>query len=293
MLGITPGYREADTSMVFMLFFSVFFAMLIGDAGYGLIFLLATLFARRKLPKAPAYPFTLMGVLSVSTIIWGVITANYFGITPGNGPAWTGQITWLGDEGNLMKLCFIIGAVHLTIAHIWNAIVLFPARKAYAQIGWIGIVWSTFFAACNMVLGQDYPSWILFLFLGGLALVLLFMTDPKELKEQWIDHAMLPLSIVSCLVDVISYIRLFAVGMASLQVASSFNEMAMELGLPLALKIPVVALILLLGHGLNIILGALAILVHAVRLNTLEFSQHKGLEWTGFAYNPFKKANKD
>jgi len=90
-------------------------------------------------------------------------------------------------------------------------------------------------------------------------------------------------------VDVISYIRLFAVGMASLQVAQSFNTMALGLELPLAARIPVVALILLLGHGLNIVLGALGILVHAVRLNTLEFSQHKGLEWAGSAYRPFRR----
>lgn len=293
MLGITPGYHEADTSMVFMIFFSFFFAMLIGDAGYGLLFLLSTLFARKKLPDAPSYPFTLLYILSIGTILWGVVNATYFGIRPAaNGSPWPGQVAWLSKQENVMWLCFMIGAVQLSIAHLWNAVVLFPQRKAFAQIGWMGIVVSTFTAACNMVLQVPYPSWVLPVFIAGLLLVILFMTDPKALKTQWINHAMLPLSVINSMVDIISYIRLFAVGMASVSVASSFNDMATGIELPLPLKIPVMALILLLGHGLNIVLGALAILVHAVRLNTLEFSQHKGLEWSGITYKPFGKTNR-
>ena len=146
--------------------------------------------------------------------------------------------------------------------------------------------------ACTMVLQLPAPVWLIPVGVIGLLLIILFMTPKDKLKENAIDHAMLPLDVISCLVDVISYIRLFAVGMASLYVARNFNEMATGIGLPIVLKIPVTALILLLGHSLNIALGALAILVHAVRLNTLEFSQHKGMEWAGFAYAPFRKRDK-
>ena len=65
--------------------------------------------------------------------------------------------------------------------------------------------------------------------------------------------------------------------------------MALGMNLPLAVKIPAVALILLLGHGLNLAMGALSILVHAVRLNTLEFSSHKGISWSGYAYDPLRR----
>jgi V/A-type H+-transporting ATPase subunit I len=298
MLGILPGYREADVSMVFLLFFSVFFAMLIGDAGYGALFLIATILIRRKLPKAPAYPFTLFYVLSVCTIIWGTLTANVFGIGPTEGQTWPLQITWLaevnsmGVQANLMKFCFLLGAIHLTIAHVWNTIVIWPDKRALAQAGWACMVWAMYGTACTMVLQLPAPIWLLPAGILGFLLIVLFMTPPSKLKENVIDHAMLPLDIIACLVDVISYIRLFAVGMASLYVARNFNTMATSIGLPIALKIPVTALILLLGHGLNIALGALAILVHAVRLNTLEFSQHKGMEWAGFAYAPFQNRNK-
>lgn len=94
---------------------------------------------------------------------------------------------------------------------------------------------------------------------------------------------------MSCLGDIISYVRLFAVGLASVMVAENFNQMAIDLSLPLAVKIPAVILILFLGHAMNFAMGALSILVHAVRLNTLEFSNHKGISWSGFAYEPFRK----
>ncbi len=294
MLSILPGYRETDISSVFLIFFSIFFAILIGDAGYGILFLAITLFARSKMKKAPAYPFVLFGILSVCTIFWGAVTGNYFGIQPDYLPRLLKgiQIDWLtgaAAQDNVMNLCFLIGAVHLTIAHVWNIIALAPDKKALAQVGWIGLVWSMYFTALNMVLGYEYPSFCLALFVASLVFILLFMTSPKEMKTEWIHHAMFPLSVVNCFVDIVSYIRLFAVGLASLSVAQSFNDMAMQLGWKHIWTIPFIALILLLGHGLNITLCALGILVHGVRLNTLEFSLHKNLEWKGTAYTPFAR----
>jgi V/A-type H+/Na+-transporting ATPase subunit I len=294
MLSILPGYREADISAVFLVFFSIFFAILIGDAGYGMLFLATTLIARKKLPNAPAYPFVLFGILSVGTIIWGALTGNYFGITPeALPPLLQGvQVAWLtGDsaQSHVMQLCFLIGAVHLTIAHVWNAVVLGRCLKTLAQVGWIGLVWSMYFTALNMVLQQPLPRVFMPMILASIALILLFMTPLKEMKKDWINHAMFPLTLVNCFVDIVSYIRLFAVGLASLSVAQSFNGMAMQIGWARIWTIPIMALILLAGHGLNIILCALGILVHGVRLNTLEFCLHKNLEWKGTPYKPFAR----
>ena len=123
----------------------------------------------------------------------------------------------------------------------------------------------------------------------SILLIFLFMLHRDELKTEGINLAILPLNIISCLGDIISYVRLFAVGLASVKVAENFNSMALGMNLPLVVKIPVVVLILLAGHGLNLAMGALSILVHAVRLNTLEFSNHKGISWSGFAYSPFSR----
>ena len=106
---------------------------------------------------------------------------------------------------------------------------------------------------------------------------------------------MLPLSIMSALGDVISYVRLFAVGLASVKVAENFNMMALDVAhvghvwWTSALLAVGMVVILLVGHGLNLAMAGLSILVHAVRLNTLEFSNHKGVSWSGHAFRPFRR----
>ncbi len=290
MIDIVPGYDEIDISAVFLLFFSIFFAMLVGDAGYGLIFLVMTIAARCKFKTAPAYPFRLLGLLSFCTIGWGVITGNYFGIASIWAPLKGVRIDWLNDESNIIGLCFLLGAIHLTIAHAWNAIRVANSTKALAQLGWIALTWTMYFAARAMILDIPFPSFGNYLLTGGLVVVALFMTGLKELKTEWPNHVMLPLSVISNFVDVVSYVRLFAVGSASLAVAAAFNEMAVGNGIHSVGAGIGAALILFLGHALNIILAAMGILVHGVRLNTLEFSGHIGMQWTGVHYKPFGTA---
>jgi len=119
-------------------------------------------------------------------------------------------------------------------------------------------------------------------------LIVLFMTPVGRLKAEWFNHVMLPLSIVSNFVDVVSYLRLFAVGTASFAVAAAFNEMALGDVRGLGSGI-VAAFVLFFGHTLNILLAAMGVLVHGVRLNTLEFSSHVGMQWTGVPYRPFAR----
>ena len=286
-LGILPGYREVDVSAVFLVFFSFFFAMIVGDAGYGALLLLAVLGLRMKFRKASAKPFWLFGVFAVATIVWGALTGSWFAIAPEHLPAALRGLPWLKVDDNVMWLCFLVGALHLTIANLWNAAVLWPSKKAFAQVGWALMNWTMFFAAAQLVTGRPFPSFALALGGVGFLLIVLFMLDKEEIKTEWINYPMLVLNLVSALVDVMSYIRLFAVGMASAKIALNFNQMATSFDLPLWLKPLPVLLILLFGHGLNLVLGALSVLVHAVRLNTLEFSNHIGLTWAGEPYRPF------
>jgi V/A-type H+-transporting ATPase subunit I len=291
-LGILPGYRETDVSVVFYAFFTIFFAMLVGDAGYGAAMLAGTLLARRKLRRAPSAPFVLMTVFSLATIAWGVLSATYFGIAPSRLPAWARHppALWLADQSNIMRLCFLLGAIHLSIARLWNVVLLFPHRKALAQLGWIGVIWTMYCAACLVVVkGFAFPRFMPGVAAVSVLMIALFMLERHELRSEGVNLALLPLTIIGSLGDIISYVRLFAVGMASVKVAENFNDMALTLPLPLWAKVPCVALILLVGHGFNLLMGALGILVHGVRLNTLEFSNHKGVTWSGFAYRPFRR----
>ena len=97
------------------------------------------------------------------------------------------------------------------------------------------------------------------------------------------------LSVMNFFGDIVSYIRLFAVGLAGVAVADSFNQMAMSVGFASPGAAIGALLILGSGHLLNMVLSLFAILVHGIRLNVLEFSSHLGMEWTGMPYNPLRK----
>lgn len=286
-IGIVPGYGEIDISACFLLFLSLFFAMLVGDAGYGALFLGITAWARRRWPNAPSGPFVLLAIMSVSTIVWGVITGTYFGLATPPSALTHWRVAWLGDEDHIKHLCFLIGAIHLTVAHAWNVLRAWNSLRALAQVGWTCTTWTMYFAARAMVLGHPFPGWMIWVFVAGVGLIVVFMTPPRQLKLEWFNHVVLPLSLVSNFVDVVSYLRLFAVGFASYAVASAANEMAAS-GSGFWWSFAA-AVILFIGHGLNITLAAMGVLVHGIRLNTLEFSSHMGMQWTGIPYAPFAR----
>ena len=286
-LGVLPGYDQVDVSVPFLIFFSLFFAMIVGDAGYGLIFLGLTELGRWRFKRAPRAVFSLLRLLSVATVVWGAITGTWFGIAVLPSPLKDLEVRWLTDPNHLILLSFAIGAIHLTVAHGWNVLRLLPSPRALAEAGWILSTWTMFFLARTLVLGAAFPHVLVWVLTVGVVLIALFMTPWKALKDEWFDHAMLPLSLVSNFVDLVSYVRLFAVGVATIAVAQAFNQMAASAGAGGFVAGLLGALILFLGHTLNILLASMGVLVHGVRLNTLEFAGHLGLEWTGRPYRPF------
>ncbi len=292
-LGILPGYTEGDVSVAFYVFFSVFFAMLIGDAGYGTIMLTATLIAGWKFRKnAASKPVILIfTVFALATILWGILSGTYFGIAKDALPAFMKAlptVQWLGQDANIIFLCFLIGTLHISLARIWNIILLTPNIKAIGELGWLGVAWSMFMIVCGIVVSWfTSPTWAWYL-LGG-SVVLIAIPMIRDIKHEGINLGMLPLNVIGSMGDIISYVRLFAVGLASVKVAENFNMMATSLDINPVVNVLACCAILLLGHGINLAMGALSILVHAVRLNTLEFSNAKGITWSGVAYRPFRK----
>lgn len=296
-MGTLPGYNEYDISFIFLLFFSLFFALLIGDAGYGLVFLLVTYLVRKKTPNLPCELFFLVYVLGFATVVWGAISGTWFGFEK------IAQLPFLKDmvierinsfvdsnQSFMMYLCFFIGALHLTLAHSTIALRTINSLKALAQLGWILIIWSLFFVAAKLVLGRDAAGYVRVMFLSGITLVLLFSSPHKNvLKGIGLTLGDLPLKVVSSLADIISYLRLFAVGYASLAVAASFNDIVLRIGFGNIWAGFFSAMILFLGHGLNIVLGLLAVIVHGLRLNMLEFSSHLDMQWSGIEYKPFRE----
>lgn len=294
-IDIIPGYKEVDVSIYFLLAFALFFAMLVGDAGYGLVFLLASLILRKKIPTQLRI---LIIVLSSSTIIWGVLSGTYFGSSE------IAQIPFLNffiidniasfgvdNVTFMMHLSFLIGAIHLTIAHSVRGFQFINSIKVLSQIGWIGLVWGLFFITEQLVLGKTMPDIAMWFFGIGAVLVALFSMESNNfLKSMSISLANLPLSLISGFSDIVSYVRLFAVGMATVAVAASFNTMILSSGIENMgfFQIIGATIALLLGHGLNIALALMAVMVHGIRLNMLEFASHLGVEFSGNEYKPFK-----
>ena len=296
-LGISPAYTEADVSVPFMCYFSLFFAMLVGDGAYGAIFLAGTLAMKRKLPKSW---FVLLTVFSSATVLWGVLSNTWFGAQLPFLKALP-TAAWLADPSyhNMMLLCFTIGVSHLMLARVWNGICKLNDSTCVAEFGWAGILLFMYLVT-NSIVGifAGVPDWGFYVLGVSLVAVFGFSVKPSELKTRGAELGMLPLSIMSALGDIISYVRLFAVGLASVKVAENFNAMATGLVSSEqawwmnALYSVAMVLILVIGHALNLAMAGLSILVHAVRLNTLEFSNHKGVSWSGYAFRAFARHRK-
>lgn len=297
LINVLPGYNEVDISPVFLVFFSIFFGILIGDAGYGMVFFALTLFAQMKLKNKvkDKAPFVLVYVLSCSAIIWGVMTGTFFG-TLLLGKVIKPMISWLTDGAHVQMVCFVIGAVHLSIARGWQAALKMSTPfAALAEVGWIIVIWGGFFLANAMVIGaprmgMDITKSLMVVGIGvGIVLLEIIVRSKGRLGDIGVGFILLFFSTLGACTDVVSYIRLFAVGLAGLAVADAFNEMALAIGFNGPVASLITVFILVAGHLFNIVLCCFGILVHGLRLNVLEFSGHLGLEWKGLKYQPFKK----
>ena len=308
ILGVVPGYGEYDISFWFLAFFALFFAMIIGDAGYGALFLAGTVVMHLKSKKVTNITL-LLYLLSATTIGWGAVTGTWFGlegamkipllkslVIPGvaNYPAYF-NVTSTETQNTVMKFCFSIGVIQLALACVMSI-----RRKCVgknlsfiADIGWLVAICALYFLVLNLVVGQPTNFAVVGVAVGvGFLLVVLFggmapdKTFGQGLKAGVADAFTVFLNTISAFGNVMSYIRLFAVGMASLAIAQSFNDMAAGFDGVLVIA---GAVIMIIGHALNIVMGFLSVVVHGVRLNLLEFSGQLGMEWSGTQYAPFKK----
>ncbi|MDD5764748.1 MAG: V-type ATPase 116kDa subunit family protein [Candidatus Marinimicrobia bacterium] len=311
-LGTVPGYREYDISQYFLVFFALFVAMIIGDAGYGTTFLLITIFAHYKSSQkeTPLPEFLkLMYLLSLCTIGWGTITGNWFGAVQiaglplfkaltipqlANFPELFPDLT-VNPQQKVMLVCFVVAVVQLGLANIMNFINNLPHLKAMGNLGWFGVTAGVFLVVLKLVLGFPLPSFTVSLIVCSVLAVIVFMKQEKGisfLKGVALglgDAFTTFLNVISSFSNIISYIRLFAVGMAGVAIATSFNQIAIPM--LKGFTFPAGILVLIVGHGLNIVMSILSVVVHGIRLNILEFSGQLGMEWTGYNYEPFKEKN--
>ena len=286
MLGTVAGYREFDVSAPFMVALPLFAAMLIGDGGYGAVLLFGLLFSYKKVAPALGEEFTrLLMVVGAVALIWGFLCGSFFGKVLYNPPIPVD----MSQESRtlLMRISFALGAVHLSVAQLWQAVKFWPGLRALNRIGWAAFIWGMLGVVKMFVLNDPLnwnTPWPYFLVAGG-ALAIIFAQPQRNIfKMLALGLADFPLSMLSAFSDVISYVRLMAVGLASGVLAASFNDLALDSG-SWFVAVPV----LIFGHGLNLGLALIALFAHGVRLNMLEFSNNLGMQWTGHAYSPFAK----
>ena len=286
IIGTIPGYREVDISPHFLIFFSIFFGMLIGDVGYGLTYFLIALIAQKKFKAIKNKSiFFLTYMLASFAITWGLLTGVFFGPHPWIKPL----MPYFTDNTNVQAFCFLIGAVQLSMAHIWKILRKFPSLKALSDAGWICVLWAAYFLAKSLILNFEFPGFMKWIFIAGSGLIILF-TNPVKNVFAGIGTGLgdFLLKLVNSFADIVSYIRLFAVGLAGVAIADAFNQIAANIGAASILNGFLSVFVLFAGHTLNLGLGILSILVHGVRLNVLEFSGHMDMEWSGTEYSPFK-----
>ncbi|MGP1439048.1 MAG: V-type ATP synthase subunit I, partial [Treponema sp.] len=304
-LGTLPGYREPDISLWFLLFFGVFFAMIFGDAGYGSILTLLSIFVavKTKMAKKPVHTGVYMFMyLGFMTVIWGTLVCNWFGINPNLLPAFFRQISWeriasvnhagvenVNQNTNLMHLSFTLGFAQLAIAHIIGVCRSIKSPKFLGDVGSLAMLTGMYFVVLQLVVKMPLPfyqQYILILIGVGFALNFIFSNYETGLGQSIVESLKniinMLLGVVNVFADIMSYIRLWAVGLAGGAISQAVNTMA---GPTLTGALIVAGMIILLfGHGLNYAMNVLSVIVHGVRLNTLEFSNHLGLTWSGFKY---------
>ncbi len=328
-LGTVPGYFEYDISGWFLGFILIFFGIIFGDGGYGLlicavagIMLAKSYFKTKKLP--PTY--LLIALLGGATVLWGTLSCTWFGLAPEQLPVFLQKISlpiisnvnadriwypfWTNGEAglttpqNVQIFCFSLALVQLTVAHIMGAVRNRKSLKILSDIGSVLQLIGIFYVVLSLVVNGEVFSLGLVISgipIGTVALILvgvgflmsfIFANYEGSIKASVLESlkniVSVLLGIVNVFSDIVSYIRLWAVGLAGAAISATVNELAGPLFGKLAF-IAVAIVLLIFGHGLNMILNVLSVIVHGVRLNTLEFSSHLDMSWSGHKYKPFEE----
>ncbi len=295
-----PGYRSWDPGKLVFYSFSLFFAMIMSDAVYcailaGIIFMFRNKFRQSEGGQRLMNMGYFMSGLG---IIWGMLIGSYCGVSPTEGSL-LGHLAFI-DMNNynaMMALSIIIGVVHLVLANFMNFWINRHRRTAKAHLGWsIGMVGGLFLylgkiAMLPWVFGSIFGPVIL---IAGLVMVFLFSsertgTTPKDLVLRVLDGLKGIYNITGAFGDILSYMRLFALGLSGASLAITFNNLANEaLNSSPVTGVLFAGAILLLGHILNFALCIMSGVVHGMRLNVIEFVNW-GMSDEGYPFKAFRK----
>jgi len=292
---MTPGYHLWDPSLCVLFSFTAFFAMILSDAGYGLVMVLGLLVFRATLGATPSGRRirVLVRLLSFATVIWGVLVGSYFGIVPGEGSLLARfHLIDMADMSSMMTLSIVIGASHVILANAMDASRRLPSLSALAPAGWIVAILGAlahFFGnaqGAHPGLATAGTAGLI----AGLASVLVFAGADSANVGTRLSRGLLSVAkLTNAFGDILSYLRLFALGLASASLAVAFNDLARDAQQNMGgFGILVASIILLVGHTLNFVLALVSGFVHGLRLNLIEFF-HWGIPDEGIPFRPFSR----
>ena len=295
-LYMLPKYNELDMTPFFAPFFMLFFGMCFGDAGYGLLFILAIVLFWRKIPVRFRDYAWLVLFLNIAAVFFGLLTGNMFGIELAKVPALVRFKEYFVSNDNMFNVAVGMGAAQVLFGQILR---IFNRSKqngsflyGLSTLGWVILMISGILVLLGVLPAGSLAFYIL---LGISGVLIFFLNSPH--KNPFINVGA---GLYSCyematgvVGDLVSYVRLFAIGLCGAIIAQVFN--ALSVGL--SGDIPVLswifmAAILAIGHGLNIFISALGAFVHPVRLTFVEFYKNAGFEGGGRRFTPFKRAEK-
>ncbi|PKP39564.1 MAG: V-type ATP synthase subunit I [Bacteroidetes bacterium HGW-Bacteroidetes-15] len=296
----SPIYSEMDLTPFFAPFFMMFFGFCLGDAGYGLILILIATGVKLKGDKKLRPLMSLVQWLGLSTIIFGVLTGTLFGINlvESEIPFLETFKGYFLNNDNLFMLALSVGALQILFGMFvkaFNQIKMWGWMHSITTFSWILLlVGSAVFFGLSKMEGSNVEllGTTHMVLLGVAGIGILFFNSPG--KNPFVNFGLGLWNIYNMVTglfgDVLSYIRLFALGLSSAILGSVFNSLAFGL----SPDIPVVGaivtiLILIIGHSINLFMSALGSLVHPMRLTFVEFYKNAGFIGGGKAYQPFSK----
>ncbi|MEE1233885.1 MAG: V-type ATPase 116kDa subunit family protein [Phocaeicola sp.] len=298
-LYMLPKYNELDLTPFFAPFFMLFFGLCLGDSGYGLFMVLAVTLYRmfgKNISASMKPVLTLVQLLGASTMVCGLLTGTCFGFNLYDigTPFFQNLKEAISlDNQQMFNLSLILGGVQIIFGMMLkaaNQIIQLGVKYAVATIGWILVLLSSaiaFAAPALLPMGGTVHMIILAI---GLLMAYLFNSPDKNIFVNiglglWDSYNMA----TGLLGDILSYVRLFALGLSGGILASVFNSLAVGMSPDNAVAGPIVmVLIFVIGHSINIFMNVLGAMVHPMRLTFVEFFKNSGYEGGGKEYKPFK-----
>lgn len=282
-----PSYNEMDLTLFFAPFFFLFFGFCLGDAGYGLILLITGTIAKFFYTKQKDV-LSLLQLFGISTAIIGFFSGTFFGLELVELEEMKAFRSYFLSRDQLFNVALIIGFVQILFGLGLNAYkrwVFNSWQAAMSRIGWMFLL----LALVDVYILEWIIPYSRYVIWGALVLIVFFGAPDKG----WIKSIGLGLvdlyNITGMLGDILSYIRLFALGVSSAILGLVINSIALEaMAIPYA-GVIVFVVILVVGHGANLALAGLSAFVHPMRLTFVEFYKNAGFEGGGKPYNPLKR----